>query len=342
MAEDGTTVDHVVAKGLDGRPHRFRAPHVVLANGTIEIARLLLLPLADGRPPPWSGNPWVGRGFLEHIDACAGAVTLLDRKRFHALFDSGFVDGLKYKPKLKLSETAQRREKQVGIAADFLFSSNFPEELAALKSFARGVLIGRFKADIPAYRFSHPRRLASLARIAVPMVTRYLRDRRTYNPGDQGIQLRLSTEQKPMRESRLRLIDEPDPLGLSRIEVDWLIDGAEIETMASFAEAVSLYLARNNLAEVTLDPSLTARSREFLSRIDDANHHMGMARMAGGADKGVVDRDLKVFGSSNLYVAGAATFPTSGFANPTLTAIALGLRLAKTLTYAPSVDRAFA
>jgi len=47
--------------------------------------------------------------------------------------------------------------------------------------------------------------------------------------------------------------------------------------------------------------------------------------------KGVVDRDLKVFGSRNLYVAGAAVFPTSGAVNPTLTAIALGLRLAKNL-----------
>ena len=54
---------------------------------------------------------------------------------------------------------------------------------------------------------------------------------------------------------------------------------------------------------------------------------MGMARMAKSASEGVVDRDLKVFGVRNLYVAGAAVYPTTGFANPTFTAIALGLRL---------------
>jgi hypothetical protein len=334
LADDGATVDQVVVKGPDGGPRRFGAGHIVLANGTIEIARLLSVPLADGRAPPWSENPWLGRGFLEHIDASAGAVTVLDRERFHGLFDSGFVDGLKYKPKLKLSEAAQRRDKLVGIAADFLFNSNFPEELATLKSFARGVLGGRLEAGIRAYPFNDPGRLVSLARIAVPMVARYLRHRRTYNPADEGIQLRLSTEQKPLRESSLRLLGESDRLGLPRIEVDWLIDGAEIETMARFAETVAVYLERSNLARVMLDESLIARSREFLRRIDDANHHMGMARMAASANKGVVDRELRVFGSSNLHVAGAAVFPTSGFANPTFTAIALGLRLAKALTQA--------
>jgi choline dehydrogenase-like flavoprotein len=43
---------------------------------------------------------------------------------------------------------------------------------------------------------------------------------------------------------------------------------------------------------------------------------------------GVVDRDCRVFGSANLFLAGSAVFPTSGEANPTLTAVALGMRLA--------------
>ena len=43
---------------------------------------------------------------------------------------------------------------------------------------------------------------------------------------------------------------------------------------------------------------------------------------------GVVDRDNRVFGVDNLYVSGACTFPTSGTANPTLTVVALTLRLA--------------
>ncbi len=43
---------------------------------------------------------------------------------------------------------------------------------------------------------------------------------------------------------------------------------------------------------------------------------------------GVVDRNARVHGIGNLYVAGSSVFPTSGYANPTLTIVALALRLA--------------
>jgi choline dehydrogenase-like flavoprotein len=47
---------------------------------------------------------------------------------------------------------------------------------------------------------------------------------------------------------------------------------------------------------------------------------------------GVVDSELRVFGTQNLYVAGAAVFRTSSYANPTFTAMALTARLADRLT----------
>jgi choline dehydrogenase-like flavoprotein len=55
---------------------------------------------------------------------------------------------------------------------------------------------------------------------------------------------------------------------------------------------------------------------------------MGGARMALLPEDGVVDPQLKVFGTENLYALGAATFPSGSFANPTLTALALAVRLA--------------
>lgn len=50
--------------------------------------------------------------------------------------------------------------------------------------------------------------------------------------------------------------------------------------------------------------------------------------MAETAATGVVDPHGQVFGVPGVYVAGAATFPTSGAGNPTLTVVALALRLA--------------
>ena len=147
----------------------------------------------------------------------------------------------------------------------------------------------------------------------------------------RGIQLRLTSEQIPLKTSRLRLRTDRDSLGMPLVEVDWRIEGAELETMAEFCEMISAVLMREKLARIELDPLLKARDRGFLSKIDDGNHQMGMARMSSKPANGVVDTDLRVHGSNNLYVAGAAVFPTTGFANPTLTAIALGQRLSDCL-----------
>jgi choline dehydrogenase-like flavoprotein len=47
---------------------------------------------------------------------------------------------------------------------------------------------------------------------------------------------------------------------------------------------------------------------------------------------GVVDRNCRVHGIVNLFIAGSSVFPTAGYANPTLTIVALSLRLADHLT----------
>jgi choline dehydrogenase-like flavoprotein len=60
-------------------------------------------------------------------------------------------------------------------------------------------------------------------------------------------------------------------------------------------------------------------------------HAMGTTRMGANPGSGVVDKNCRVFGLDNLFVAGGSVFPTGGWANPTLTIIALGLRLADRL-----------
>lgn len=59
-----------------------------------------------------------------------------------------------------------------------------------------------------------------------------------------------------------------------------------------------------------------------------AYHHMGTTRMADDPEQGVVNRDCRVHGIDNLYIAGSSVFSTGGWANPTLTIVALSLRLA--------------
>ena len=58
---------------------------------------------------------------------------------------------------------------------------------------------------------------------------------------------------------------------------------------------------------------------------------MGTTRMSNNEVNGVVDANCKVYGLANLFIAGSSVFPSVGYANPTLTIVALSLRLADRL-----------
>ena len=66
-------------------------------------------------------------------------------------------------------------------------------------------------------------------------------------------------------------------------------------------------------------------------RVAGGGHILGTTRMGDDRSTSVVDRNCRVHGYDNLFVAGSSVFPTGGYANPTLTILALTLRLADRL-----------
>ena len=73
---------------------------------------------------------------------------------------------------------------------------------------------------------------------------------------------------------------------------------------------------------------LSADPHDWPPELGGGRHHMGTTRMHQDPRRGVVDADARVHGTENLYVAGSSVFPTSGSASPTLTLVALAVRLA--------------
>ena len=133
-------------------------------------------------------------------------------------------------------------------------------------------------------------------------------------------------EQVPNRESRVVLSRQRDRLGSPRADLEWRVSAVDHEAAARSYVVLDRALRRAGIGRV-VDTRL-GDGCEWPSGLRGARHHMGTTRMHRDPARGVVDADCRVHGVANLYVAGSSVFPTSGTANPTLTIVALALRLA--------------
>ena len=162
----------------------------------------------------------------------------------------------------------------------------------------------------------------------LPIVLRYTRSRRIFALFDEGVHLNVQAEQIPIARSRIRLVAADRAAdGLVPVAVDWRCDGRELAAIYDLAIESDSYLRNAGLAALTVDPALLARDGAFLDRLGDTYHPCGGMRISGSPNTGVVDADCKVWGTNNVWVAGAAVFPSSSHANCTLTALALAARL---------------
>jgi choline dehydrogenase-like flavoprotein len=132
------------------------------------------------------------------------------------------------------------------------------------------------------------------------------------------------TAQVPNPDSRVTLTTERDDLGLRRVKLDWRLTALDHEIAARTLRLFGRSVARHGVGRLRAD----VRPDEPWPRAAGGCHHMGTTRMHASPAQGVVDPSCRVHGLTNLYVAGSSVFPTAGYANPTLTLLALALRLA--------------
>jgi choline dehydrogenase-like flavoprotein len=89
--------------------------------------------------------------------------------------------------------------------------------------------------------------------------------------------------------------------------------------------------ARDKMQELLAAAGAKDIYQDKLSPTSFGAHHMGTCRMSDDPGNGVVDRNCRVHGVSNLYVVGSSVFPTSGALQPSSTVAALALRCADLL-----------
>jgi choline dehydrogenase-like flavoprotein len=134
-------------------------------------------------------------------------------------------------------------------------------------------------------------------------------------------------EQSPNADSRVTLDTERDALGLPRARLEWRLSACDVATV-NRGQALLVEALRDHDVEMFPAEAPTGWRRA----IAGGAHHMGTTRMHRDPSRGVVDEHCRVHGTTNLYVAGSSVFPTVGWAPPTLTIVALSLKLSDTLT----------
>lgn len=305
---------------------------IIMAVGGIETSRLLLLSTNVHPHGAGNENDLVGRYFMDHPWL---------RSISYLRFNKPNTNWPLYFDKTKVANTrifgtltpspALKQTTHIGGFRLWLQPSTI--STAGVDS-AHTIINNLKRGDIPNNLANHITNIyddaGSLADVAYKSIFKSRKSPFEQTPKPNapylGAFIDLNIEQRPNPDSRLLLDTSVDTLGQRSIKLDWRLTETDWLTATTALNTAAQEFGRINAGRVHI--SLEGNTQNWPPLITSSNHHMGGARMASDPKKGVVDKNCRVHSIENLYVAGSAVFPTSGYANPTLTIVALSLKLA--------------
>jgi choline dehydrogenase-like flavoprotein len=338
-------VDRVTVRNLRGVQFTARARHFVLATGGLEVPRLLLA--SRDVEPKGIGNRHdvVGRYYMCHVAGTIGTIKIARpagavwhgyeisdegiycRRRFalreatqRALHLGNFVARLHHP---RITDPAHRN---AVLSLLFLAKPFIPYEY-------RIRLIGEGSAGFTNW-LRHARNVALGGADAAGFAWHMLRDRKLAERKFPSIIIRTKTnlfsldfhaEQQPNPSSRVTLTDRRDALGLPQLNIDWRYTAGDVDTVSRSLALLAGDFRRSGVGTFDYDPQSV--ESEMTRYGAYGGHHIGTARMGSDPRTSVVNADCRVHDVRNLFITGSGVFPTSSQANPTLTIVALALRL---------------
>lgn len=336
---EARAVETLHLAGLDGRRLRLRARHTVLACGGIENARLLLA--ARGAMPMGLGNAHdqVGRHFMEHPRALIGKVRGAEGLRLWAAYRAFHAGRAALTPALRLPDATQEARGVLNAAVTMKYRpAGGMSLLTRIYDSARHHgAPNRFVRRLWSFKSVIDSAFVQRAELML---------RRAQIAGGRGaFQVMVRTEQAPNPQSRVTLAQDTDALGMPKAHLHWQLGAQEVETARAMADSFAAALDRAGIGgferaawldeagtDWPADPTVSGHAY-------GGYHHIGTTRMGENPRHSVVDSDCRVHGVPNLWIAGSSVFPTAGWSNPTLTILALTLRMADRLAVA-TADKA--
>ncbi len=324
---EGDRLRALCAIAADGTKLRFEATSYVLAAGTMSNVQLFLnAQTTDG--VPWRSSTHVGACFQDHLGATVARTIVDDDARFRRFFENGFRFGRKVQPKLRLRADA-RRPGVLGVCGFFSFSSDASDQIDNLKRVLRSMRSSLSLSTAASLTSD----LSKLGGTLLPIAVRYIGQRRILALYDRGVHFCVQAEQRPSATSRIVLARTGAPrAGLLPIALDWQIGSDHIASIRHFTSEADDFLRSEGIGRLQYIEPIWQDDVALSEALSDTYHQSGGLVMGTSPERSVVDPDCRVWGTSNLFVAGSTVFPTSSYANTTFTALALATRLAARLT----------
>lgn len=349
LNEAGTRVEELELRTLAGNHLRARGSRYVLATGGLETARLLLANRDRHAHGIGNEHDLVGRYYMCHLAGTIGAIHFTCPP--DAVFRGYRVapEGVYCRQRFALEAPAQRRE-QIGnfiarlhhpritdpahrnavLSLLYLAKPLIPYEYAqrlhggdsgSLRAWMRhvtNVISAPFEVTSFAWHMARDRKFAARKFPSIII-----------NSKANLYSIDFHAEQYPNRESRVLLDNAVDGFGMPRIKIDWRYLPQDVRTVSRALEMLARDFATSGVGHLDYDPEQV--ETEMVRYGAYGGHHIGTARMGSDPRSSVVDVNCRLHSIYNLYVAGSAVFPTSSQANPTLTIVALAVRLAALL-----------
>jgi choline dehydrogenase-like flavoprotein len=351
--DDGLVSGALVASA-PAREFRVEARFFVICGGGLETTRLLLVSTRQPGARIDTMLPALGHYYMTHLDGFVGEVKFVGTVPEPAYRYDLSHDGVYCRRLLSVTDDVKRAEGLLNLGSVFYMPA--PEDpvhqdglLSAFALTKQALFRLRVGFKSRRYGLLQPERFPTGAHLRnvirdpgpIPsFAIRWVRERSLASrkvpsflaPSRLGrYRFLFSAEQSPSYSNRIDLSSARDRFGMPRLRVEWNVPVADYVSIQRSLSILAADLAGLGFASTRIPGTAEELAAEMGGGFLGGTHAMGSARMHDSPSRGVVDSQCRVHGIENLYIASSAVFPTGGFATPTLTIVALAIRVSDTL-----------
>jgi choline dehydrogenase-like flavoprotein len=330
LEADGSRVSQIRCATLNRKTFSVTARIFILAAGGLETPRLLLVSNKVHAAGVGNQNDVVGRFFQEHVYCFSAAATFVPGDfppDYFRLNYETFQRNLEPTPAIGLPASLHESEHMLNAAAFFVQRPVYKTDDRFYSRRVKGFL---HLSETIRHSRPHSRETVNNVLDTITNLPTLL------GLGQKAIAGKLSSvheyaihvqsESIPNRQSRVILSEARDALGMNQICLDWRLSAQDRDSFTRFETHLQRGLQKGGFQIRAIQHDVEADGWPVFT--SGSKHHMGATRMSLDPRQGVVDGNCRVHGLGNLFIASSSVFPTSGMANPTLTIVALAIRLA--------------